>query len=90
MPNGRDSMSQAFGSLETFVLPDWFHSNEVNMKLIGKFVGAFKMIAATEMPWSQTVIPFSFDAENLAPNQSKVFSNLGLCKQRPTATELLH
>jgi hypothetical protein len=70
MPNGRDSMSQAFGSLETFVLPDWFHSNEVNMKLIGKFVGAFKMIAATEMPWSQT--------EFLSPSTQRIWRLISL------------
>jgi hypothetical protein len=56
-------------------LPVGFHSNEVNMKLIGKFVGVFKMIAATETPWSQTVIPFSFNPENLALNRYKVVCN---------------
>jgi len=42
------------------------HSNEVNMKLIGKFVGVLKMIVEIEFSCTQTVITFSFDAENLA------------------------
>ena len=50
-------------------------SNKMNMKLIGKFVGVFKMFGGIETSWSQTEIPFSFDCENMVSNPSKVFCN---------------
>jgi hypothetical protein len=67
-----------------------FHSTEMNMKLIGNLVGAFKMIGRIEASWTQTAMRFSLDAENLGFSRLKSFVRLDLLNKGRTATQLLH
>ena len=53
----------------------------MNMKLIGKFPGVFKMIEGIETSWAQTVIRFSFDVENPGSIAAKVICNSRLTTQ---------